>query len=69
MKMHTLGIITKLEFPFQNNITSCLKYIDNNIIDGISINKYLKTPYLVMLFKKEYKTLEELELDFVEEFI
>ena len=62
-------------FVLENNTTGDisesvnLKYIDNNIIDGISINKYLKTPYLVMLFKKEYKTLEELELDFVEEFI
>ena len=62
-------------FVLENNTTGDisesvnLKYIDNNFIDGISINEYLKTPYLVMLFKKEYKTLEELELDFVEEFI
>ena len=62
-------------FVLENNITGDisesvnLKYIDNNFYDGISINEYLKIPYLVMLFKKEYKTLEELELDFVEEFI
>ena len=62
-------------FVLENNTTGDisesvnLKYIDNNFYEGISINEYLKTPYLVMLFKKEYKTLEELELDFVEEFI
>ena len=67
---------TNLEaFVLENNITGDisesvnLKYIDNNFYERISINEYLKAPYLVMLFKKEYKTLEELELDFVEEFI
>ena len=68
---------TNLEaFVLENNTTGeisesvNLKYIDNNVYDDeISINEYLKAPYLVMLFKKEYKTLEELELDFVEEFI
>ena len=68
--------ITNIEaFVLENNTTGDisesvnLKYIDNNFYEGISINEYLKVPYLVMLFKKEYKTLEELELDFVEEFI
>ena len=62
-------------FVLENNTTGDisesvnLKHIENNFYEGISINEYLKTPYLVMLFKKEYKTLEELELDFVEEFI
>ena len=61
-------------FVLENNTTGDisesvnLKYI-GNYYEGISINEYLKAPYLVMLFKKEYKTLEELELDFVEEFI
>ncbi len=68
--------ITNIEaFVLENNTSGDisesvnLKYIDNNFYEGISINEYLKVPYLVMLFKKEYKTLEELELDFVEEFI
>ena len=62
-------------FILENNITGDisesvnLKHIDNNLYETISINEYLKASYLVMLFKKEYKTLEELELDFVEEFI
>ena len=46
-----------------------LKYIDNNDFIGLTINEYLEAPYLVMLFKKEYNTLEELKLDNVEELI
>ena len=48
-------------FVLENNTTGDisesvnLKYIDNNFYDGISINEYLKTPYLIMFLKKNIK--------------